>query len=80
MLQTRSVQIGDPDECGGQHPSRNGEVATRSPKWVGVDNGNTPVADREETAILHENYCDITAGMNQSGFNFLSSIHMGSYG
>jgi len=79
VLQARSVQIGDPNERRAQHPHWNGEVATWSPKWVGVENGNAPVADREETAVLHEHYCDITAGMNRSGFTSLFSIDMGEH-
>jgi hypothetical protein len=75
-LQARSIQIGDTNERGAQHPSWNGEVATRSPKRVGVENGNPPVADREETAVLHEHHCDITARMNRSGLTFLFSIDL----
>jgi hypothetical protein len=75
--QARSVQVGDPNERGAQHPKRNDEVTTWSQKWAGVENGNAPVADREETAVLHEHRCDITAGINQLGFTFLFSIDIG---
>jgi len=76
-LQARSVQVGDPNERSAQHPKGNDEVPAWSPKWVGVENGNASVADREETAVLQEHYCDIAAGMNRSGFTFLFSIDIG---
>ena len=46
-LQARSVEVGDPNERGAQHPRGNDEVMMWSPKWVGVENGNAPVVGRD---------------------------------
>ena len=60
-LQPRSVQVSDSNESSANHADWDDEVATRSPKRVGVYDGNAPIADREEAPILQEHQCDIAA-------------------